>query len=57
MVWLEHAVRPTYPGRSFAGYPAFTHVDDERILCAYYMSPGGGPTSMDIEGVYYVEED
>ena len=60
MVWLSRGVRPTYPGRSFSGYPAFTYVDDERILCAYFMSPvggGGDPTTSDIEGVYYVEED
>ena len=59
MVWLSRGVRPTYPGRSFSGYPAFTYADDERILCAYFMSPvgGGGPTTSDIEGVYYVEED
>jgi len=57
MVWLSRGIRPTYPGRSFAGYPSFTYADEERILCAYYMSwmGGGEPTTMDIEGVYFVE--
>ncbi len=59
MVWLGRGVRPTYPGRSFSGYPAFAYADDERILCAYFMSwmGGGDSTTQDIEGVYFVEED
>ena len=58
MVWLSRGIRPTYPGRSFAGYPSFTYADEERILCSYYMSwmGGGEPTTMDIEGVYFVED-
>ena len=59
IVQLGRGILDTYPGRSFAGYPSFAYVDDERILCAYFMSwmGGGGSETQDIEGVYYVEAD
>ena len=65
IVWLGRILNSNYPGRpihrdySWAGYPSITYVDDERILCAYFMSwrGGGDSTAQDIEGVYYVEED
>ncbi|MBM4437502.1 MAG: hypothetical protein FJ029_09760 [Actinobacteria bacterium] len=53
--------RPPRRGRrhAFAGYPTWAYADDERILCAYFMSwmGGGDPTTQDIEGVYFVETD
>ena len=58
--WLSRGVRPHLPGPLLRRLPRLSPTsDDERILCAYFMSPigGGGPTTMDIEGVYYVEED
>ena len=65
IVWLGRILNTNHPGRpihrnySYVGYPSFTHVDDERILCAYFMSwkGAGDSTASDIGGVYYVEED
>ena len=59
MVWLGRGVMSTYPGRSFSGYPAFSYADEERILCAYFMSwmGSGDSVTQDIEGVYFIEED
>ena len=59
IVWLGGAIKPVTGGAKFAGYPSFAYVDDESILCAYFMSwaGGGDPTTTDIEGVYFTETD
>jgi hypothetical protein len=59
IVWLGRAVQSALGGTHFAGYPSFSYVDDERILCAYFMSwiCDGDPMTTDIEGVFFVEED
>ena len=55
MVWLGGGIRPPDGGLKFAGYPSFAYADDERILCAYFMSWIGEGLTTDIEGVYFTE--
>ena len=59
IVWLGRGILAARGGTHFAGYPTWAYVDDERILCAYFMSwmGGGDPENTDIEGVYFVETD
>lgn len=59
IVWIGGAVNPVTGGMKFAGYPSFSYVDDENILCAHFMSwaGGGDQTTTDIEGVFFSESN